>query len=637
VTRRAAAGVFLTAAVFVLAVPAAGDEVSFVITGVPDPLLSNVRSHVEDFGFRGSAGVTAGQVEELAENSVERAKAALKPFGFYHPNISTRFVSAGRDRWRINLRIEPGPPLRVGQATVEVRGDGALQEELREWRENWPLGPGTILNQAVWDEQKQNALSLAVTQGYLNAAFVQHKLELDLVRNEAALALILDTGEQAVFGSLDFVQDAVEPHTLANVPRFSPGDPYRPDLVESLRLDLWTTGYFTDIDVEEVRLLDQSPPTVNIAASMESGWRNTYQGALGFGTDTGFRTQALWSRRPLSPRGDRLDLGIGYQEIDDQFTLRADYRIPRRTDKRQFWVSNLTLRRDKQDLEVKRFDDDEDFVKLAAGNVEDVFLRIGRLHVRDIAQGRIRYFETIFAQYLRESYSYDPGEDAEPQVLDLLRDAEFGSIFRDTVSTTALGIEWDWPAVTGSGFDITGHHERAWVFTSSDLWASDRDFTQVFLSSRHSFIRADRWKLLLRAEAGYTEAKVDRLTIDLQGEPLGLSLTRLPSQYRFKAGGSHSVRGYGFEELSNNDVGSNHMIAASAEIEMRFRENWSVAAFVDIGNAFNDWNDFELRKGAGVGIRWYSIVGALRLDVAQALDIEGRPWRLHFTIGTPLL
>jgi translocation and assembly module TamA len=118
---------------------------------------------------------------------------------------------------------------------------------------------------------------------------------------------------------------------------------------------------------------------------------------------------------------------------------------------------------------------------------------------------------------------------------------------------------------------------------------------------------------------------------------LELSLTRLPSQYRFKAGGSHSVRGYGFEELSNNDVGSNHMIAASAEIEMRFRENWSAAAFVDIGNAFNDWNDFELRKGAGVGIRWYSIVGALRLDVAQALDIDGRPWRLHFTIGTPLL
>jgi len=637
VTRCAAARVLGTAAFLILAIPAAADEVTFVISGVSDPLLANVRSHVEDFGFTGRTSVTAGQVEDLAENSRDRAREALKPFGYYRPNISASFASAGRDRWRINLRIEPGPPVRVGRATVEVRGDGALQQDLREWRENWPLGPGTILNQAVWDEQKQKALSLAFTEGYLKAAFAAHKLELDLVQNEAALTLILDTGEQAVFGSLDFVQDVVEPYTVANVPRFSPGDPYRPDLVESLRLDLWTTGYFTDIDVEEVRLLDQSPPTVNIVASMETEWKNTYQGALGFGTDTGFRTQALWSRRPLSSRGDRLDLGIGYQEIDDQFTLRGDYRIPRRTDKRQFWVSTLTLRQDKQDLEVKRFEDDEDFIKLATGNVEDIFFRAGRLHVRDIDQGRIRYFETIFAQYLRESFSYDPGADADPQILDLLRDAEFGSIFRDTVSTIALGVEWDWPAITGSGFDITGHHERAWIFTSSDLWGSDRDFTQIYLSSRRSFIRADRWKLLLRAEAGYTEAKVDRLTIDLEGEPLELSLTRLPSEYRFKAGGSHSVRGYGFEDLSNNDIGSNHIITASAEIEMRFRENWSAAAFVDIGNAFNDWNDFELRKGAGVGIRWYSIVGALRVDVAQALDIEGRPWRLHFTIGTPLL
>src|SRR5690606_41007599 len=117
---------------------------------------------------------------------------------------------------------------------------------------------------------------------------------------------------------------------------------------------------------------------------------------------------------------------------------------------------------------------------------------------------------------------------------------------------------------------------------------------QLYISSRRNFIR-DRWKLLLRAEVGYTDAKVDRLTLDVEGEPLALSLTRLPNQYRFKAGGSNSVRGYRFEDLSDNDVGSNHIISASAEIEMRVLEKWSAAAFVDIGNAFNDWNDFQLR------------------------------------------
>jgi translocation and assembly module TamA len=637
VTWRAAACASLAVALTAIASPSAADEVSYAITGVSDPLLTNVRNHIGDIGIADRARVSSGQLDDIADDAKTRARAALKPYGYYHPNISSSIVSRGKERWRIDIKIEPGPPVRVRTATVALRGDGAEQEDLQDWRKNWPLREGVILNQSVWEQQKEDALALAEAEGYLLATFVTHSIELDLIRNEADLSLILDTGPQAVFGAIEFRQDAVKPHVLENVPRFDEGSAYRPDLVDKLRLDLWSAGYFTDIEVEEERILDRSPPTVEVVARVESKTKNTYQGSLGIGTDTGFRMQAMWTRSPLSTRGDRLDVGIGYQEIDDEFTLRSDYRIPRRTDSRQFWVSNLTLRRDKQDLEVKRHEDDEDFIRLATGNIEDLFFRAGRLHVRDIKLGKIRYFETIFAQYLRESYFYDPGADADPAILDLVRDAEFGSIFRDTVHTLALGFEWDWPAVTGSGFNITGHHERAWIFTSSSLWGSDRQFTQVYLSTRRNFIAAERWKLLLRAEVGYTDARVDELVLNVDGEPLSLSLTRLPTQYRFKAGGSHSVRGHGFEELSNNDVGSNNVVTASVEIERRFLEKWSAAAFADIGNAFNDWSDFELRKGAGVGIRWYTVAGAIRLDVARALDIEGRPWRLHFTIGTPLL
>ena len=111
----------------------------------------------------------------------------------------------------------------------------------------------------------------------------------------------------------------------------------------------------------------------------------------------------------------------------------------------------------------------------------------------------------------------------------------------------------------------------------------------------------------------------------------------MPNFYRFKAGGSNSVRGYGFEQLSDNDVGSNNVLTASVEAEYRFLNTWSGAVYFDIGNAFNDWSRTELKRGAGVGLRWYSFAGEIRIDVARALDFEGRPWRLHVTIGTPLL
>src|SRR5690606_19611255 len=139
------------------------------------------------------------------------------------------------------------------------------------------------------------------------------------------------------------------------------------------------------------------------------------------------------------------------------------------------------------------------------------------------------------------------------------------------------------------------------------------------------------------AEVGATDAEVRKATLNLDGEPFELSVTALPTQYRFKAGGGDSVRGYAFEQLSNNDIGSNNLVALSGEVEMRILPSWSVAAFYDVGNALNEWSEFELRHGAGVGIRWYSIAGAVRLDFAQALDVEGHPWRIHFSIGSPLL
>jgi translocation and assembly module TamA len=55
-----------------------------------------------------------------------------------------------------------------------------------------------------------------------------------------------------------------------------------------------------------------------------------------------------------------------------------------------------------------------------------------------------------------------------------------------------------------------------------------------------------------------------------------------------------------------------------------------------VGNAFNNWSDPDLKLGTGLGLRWYSIIGALRLDFAKGWDRQGEPWEIHLTIGTPL-
>ena len=251
--------------------------------------------------------------------------------------------------------------------------------------------------------------------------------------------------------------------------------------------------------------------------------------------------------------------------------------------------------------------------------------------------GYRQLFESVFVQYLNETRNFEPSGNAPEEAVNLGSPDPFSDLLKGTTNSLSFGMDWDWPEIRGSGFETTGHHERAWIFTSNEAWGSDENYSQVYLSSRWNFLVGNHWKFLLRAEAGYSNARTTNVEIPTAEGELGISVTELPYLYRFKAGGSRSVRGYEFEILDDNGLGSNNILTASAEVEFRFHEKWSVAAFSDVGNAFNDWSNPDLKFGTGVGLRWYSIIGALRVDVAKGWNLEGDPWRFHLTIGTPLL
>ena len=112
----------------------------------------------------------------------------------------------------------------------------------------------------------------------------------------------------------------------------------------------------------------------------------------------------------------------------------------------------------------------------------------------------------------------------------------------------------------------------------------------------------------------------------------------LPESLGFLAGGDDSVRGYRFESIGVTQNGETtvgkHAIVASVEYQHPIREGLALAAFVDMGDAFN--SNVDLKKGAGLGLRWRLPFGALRLDLASALDLDGTPLRLHFSFGADL-
>jgi translocation and assembly module TamA len=128
------------------------------------------------------------------------------------------------------------------------------------------------------------------------------------------------------------------------------------------------------------------------------------------------------------------------------------------------------------------------------------------------------------------------------------------------------------------------------------------------------------WSFTARAEGGAVFAS-DR--------------TNIPSELLFRTGGDTTVRGYAFDSLGlkQGDVvlPVRYYTVMSVEVTRWIRESLGIAAFVDAGNAFDEWSQFKLVVGYGIGARVKTPIGPFRLDVAYGE--ESRQVRLHFSVG----
>lgn len=163
------------------------------------------------------------------------------------------------------------------------------------------------------------------------------------------------------------------------------------------------------------------------------------------------------------------------------------------------------------------------------------------------------------------------------------------------------------------GFELRG---------ASTALLSDLNFVQGVLHLKGVYALNDASRLIARGDVGATAIKE--------------KFEELPTSLRFFTGGDASVRGYAYNTIGPTDsenvvIGGKNLLVASVRYEHQVRDGWSLAAFVDSGDAF-DGAKPELKTGVGVGLRWRSPVGPVRIDLASGLDSPpgdafGFPWR----------
>jgi translocation and assembly module TamA len=173
---------------------------------------------------------------------------------------------------------------------------------------------------------------------------------------------------------------------------------------------------------------------------------------------------------------------------------------------------------------------------------------------------------------------------------------------------------------------------------SGSAWFSALDFSDRVLGSPADFLR---WRGGGKWLAGLPDDNTTVLARLELGAILTDGFSNLPPSLRFYAGGDSSIRGYDFESIGPRDdngklTGGRYLAVGSIELSRRVLPHWRVAAFVDGGSAFVEETD-PFYQSAGLGLRWLSPVGQIRLDLAVPVrDGENSGFKLHISMGPPL-
>jgi translocation and assembly module TamA len=165
------------------------------------------------------------------------------------------------------------------------------------------------------------------------------------------------------------------------------------------------------------------------------------------------------------------------------------------------------------------------------------------------------------------------------------------------------------------------------------------------LRGTHQFLGSDTALVQFLAGGSYLLPLPWRLSLQTRANAgvtvLNDPLSSIPPSLRFFTGGDQSVRGYSYKSLGPRDAsgkvtGGKQLLTGSVELERALFKDWGISVFYDVGNTFNSLSAVSLAQGAGVGLHYYTSVGALNLSVARPLGVDNPSIHFHFTVGFEL-
>lgn len=554
------------------------------VTGIEEEYIEkNIHAHLEIYRFNKLQVPEEKELRRLHNNAERNIRDALKPFGYYEPVISSTLLR-DTDSWRATYYVEIGPAIKIKKLVVNILGEENTQLDsvFQKLRNSNLLSEGMILNQIDYEKFKHNLEIIAIEHGYFNARFTQHSININLQQHTADILIQFETGKRYKFGIISIEQDVISRNILSRYPKFLAGDYYDNNKLIELQRDLEISNYFSQVKINPMP--NSNNFTIPVVIDLTTNKKYKFSTGIGYGTNTGPRGKFKVENRWLNTNGHHYNAELQLSPISS--TIAGRYIIP-----------------------SKIHPANEEYNLAASYSNKTYGSQYSMSHTINMSSSYCTRGKYPSKSYiLNLQYERDQIENDIPSTISLLVMPE---------------LKWNWIQTDDQIFTKNGFAIGIEVKGTSRLLLSEMDFIQCLLHLKwiKTLHQVDR--IIIRSEVGTTTIR---------------DFEKLPLSLRFFTSSEPRLRGFSRKMLDYpHNSGSPNLLMVSFEYEHQLWKDWGIAFFLDTSTNSSNFTPELIHTGGGFGIRWYSPVGPLRLDIATSLEHQDdKSLYFSFSIGPDL-
>lgn len=558
----------------------------FEVRSSEEDIRDFLKQHLDLQRYRSLSDLDDTELTRLLRDADVQARELLGTLGFFNSNLrwSQDKTATTETLGLVLLDVDTGPAARISEVQWQWLGDAtddpqALAQRLAIEKQ-WALPVGDRFSQSVWAQAKNQALRQMLAERYPWGRILHSLALVDEPNNQVRIWLTLESGPAVRLGPLQMTgADKYGSDQVERLARLPLGQLYRQNDLLEAQQRLVSSGFYDSvfISLDPEGNTAQAPVKVELKESLRQKW------VLGLGvrSDSGARLSAEHTHHSVP--------GLNWRSVSklaldkDLQSLSLDLLAPPAVN---LWRWNTSAKFERE--------------KLFNVPLQSQRFRAGRTQLGE------RIDRSYFAQYDAASLQGD---------------------FQLERKSISANYAWTWRKFDSLPFPSQGLGVGVELGTGVTLGEKKEVYARWLIRGLSLVpVGISMGRLAMRAEIGTVVSR---------------DITGLPATQLFWTGGDKSVRGYapnsiGVVNANGMTEPGRYLAAGSVEWQRPFRykgqaTDWESAVFVDAGAVANDRQQFQAKIGYGLGARWRSPVGPVRIDLAYAQALQ--KLRLHLSVG----